>query len=332
MKQYYIIFFILTLGLFSCNKEKIDTPLQIYVDNFFIEAEKRGIQLSRKKLEVVFNDDLSSCGIGYSDFNEKGKRRVEINMNSFCWQEKSTIQKELLMFHELGHAILERGHDNRKLPNGMFASIMTEGDIQHGLYTEYSLELRDYYLNELFNSDEPIPEWAKLKTNKSILFSEDFELPSDNWKFSIFPEEAIDKIKGVIELNEEGNSKVAKIVALDFLNTNGLYGWYFDLQPPNLTAGGILQLNAKISTKNLGRLDGAELSIVAGSWDRDSTISSIVFSNSDEKVILDNQEGIYSARIGYYPNSVKRIAINLNMRGSVKGEIEFDDIELVYYE
>jgi hypothetical protein len=34
------------------------------------------------------------------------------------------VSKEILMFHELGHAILRRSHDQSVLPNGDYASIM----------------------------------------------------------------------------------------------------------------------------------------------------------------------------------------------------------------
>ncbi len=335
MKQNLSIFFFLVLVLFSCKKEKIDTDLQIYVDQFFIEAEKRNINLKRRKLEVVFNDTLKYCGVGYKDFQGKGTRRVEINMSLPCWNEKSELQREILLFHELGHAILERGHKNKRLPNRMFASIMAEDDIQHGLYTEYSLELRDYYIDELFNPAEPVPEWAELKTNKRILLLEDFEEPTEEWIFSVYPESTKNSILGEIQLNQEGDSKVAKITALEDLDTNdGFYSWSLVLEPPDLFIGGSLQLNAKIKTKDLKRLNGAEITVITESWTTDSTNTSLVFGLIDRQntPVWDNTEGKHTVQIGYYPSSVKRIAIHLHKLGPIRGEVEFDDIELVYYE
>jgi len=323
----------MALALSSCKKEKIDTDLQIYVDQFFIEAEKRGMNLKRRKLEVVFNDTIRVCGLGYKDYEGKGTRRVEINMTSHCWKQESELRKEILLFHELGHAILERGHKNRRLPNGMFASIMTEGS---GLYSEYRLELRDYYVDELFNPNEPVPEWAKLKPDKRVLFIEDFENPKEGWRFAVYPENVNNSILGEIKLNQESSSKVAKIIALEDVDIDdGFYIWSFIFQPPELTIGGNLELNTKIKTKDLERLNGANIFIATESWNIDSTNKSLVYGDLvylGGINVWDNIEGKYTAQLGYYPSSVKRIIIQLQMIGSVRGEVEFDDVELIYYE
>ncbi len=43
----------------ACKKERqiiIEAPFQEYVDNFFLEADKRNIKISRNNLEVVFQE------------------------------------------------------------------------------------------------------------------------------------------------------------------------------------------------------------------------------------------------------------------------------------
>jgi len=303
MKQCYHLILILVIGLLSsCQKEKIDTEFQTYVDDFFFEAEKRGINLSRK----VFSDTLQYCGKGYNDFEDKGKRRVEINRKSACWQGTSELQKEKLIFQLLGRAVLEREYNDKSLPNGMPASILTINNVQQDLYTDYSLELREYYVDELFNSDD------------------------------IYPENTDDSILGEINLNQDGDSKVAKIRALEDLEINGLYAWSKIFQPSdigNLSIGGNLQVNAKIKTKDLERVNGAGIQIVVVSGNNNSTTQSVVLGQiGRQNTVWDNTENIYSAQIGYYPSSVKWIEIHLTMNGPLKGEIEFDDIELVYYD
>jgi len=333
MKQFLSKISLLAIIFISCNKEKIDIELQTYVDDFFFEADKRNMNLSRKNLTVVFNENINSCGIGYSDFEGKGKRRVEINMSFSCWQVLSDIQKEILIFHELGHAILERGHKNEKLPNGMFTSLMAEGDILNGLYTEFSLELRDYYIDELFNSNEQIPEWAGLKTIDSVIFTEDFETSKEGWNFVVLPEELKDNVIGEIKLNSEGSSKVANILSIPNMSINGLYGWHFTFQPPELGIGGILQLRAKIKKKNFDNRNRVDLVILTESWTIDSNNNSTIISSPNEKSIIENNaEYLYTTQIGYYPNSVKEIQIQLNMTGQHNGEVEFDNVELIYIE
>lgn len=80
------------------------------------------MNLDESNLEVVFQDLENACGYGYINYNNTGLRRVEIAPN--CWEDRKENWKEWLMFHELGHAILERGHLNSVMPNRMAKSIM----------------------------------------------------------------------------------------------------------------------------------------------------------------------------------------------------------------
>ncbi len=63
------------------------------------------------------------------------------------------------MFHELGHAILGRWHQNEQLSNGDFKTMMFARN-QFGLYNEFTPERRAYCLNDLFNPETPAPIWA----------------------------------------------------------------------------------------------------------------------------------------------------------------------------
>ena len=55
-----------------------------------------------------------------------------------------TINRESLVFHELGHSYLGRGHDDAILDNGYYKSIMNTYVISYGP------DMRDYYIDELF--------------------------------------------------------------------------------------------------------------------------------------------------------------------------------------
>jgi predicted SprT family Zn-dependent metalloprotease len=49
---------------------------------------------------------------------------MDVVINSNCWQSYNDINKEKLLFHELGHAVLNRPHNDYKLPDGDFKSMM----------------------------------------------------------------------------------------------------------------------------------------------------------------------------------------------------------------
>ncbi len=64
------------------------------------------------------------------------------------WNQASHLIKEMVIFHELGHCVLGRGHKETSFPNGICQSIM-----RSGLGTcrdAYTSENRDYFIEELF--------------------------------------------------------------------------------------------------------------------------------------------------------------------------------------
>ena len=79
--------------------------------------------------------------------------RKEIEIDSAFWNEAEDLIKEELIFHELGHCILNRGHDNTmveavgypyKIPN----SIMNRYVFGH---SRFYRQFHDHYIEELLN-------------------------------------------------------------------------------------------------------------------------------------------------------------------------------------
>lgn len=73
------------------------------------------------------------------------QRRIEILRS---WFEKASgCSQEALMYHELGHCVLNRDHlDTYNGPYGLSTSIMHSLLINGGVWCEH----RDYYVKELF--------------------------------------------------------------------------------------------------------------------------------------------------------------------------------------
>ncbi|MDH3648458.1 MAG: hypothetical protein OEQ53_02190 [Saprospiraceae bacterium] len=144
---------------------------QEIVDLFVDEAAVRGIELTIDNLIVLEDPDLpfDLCGsCNASDLNIKVQRIVSIHPRR-CWP--NNLQKEALLFHELGHCILGRSHTSALLPNGDFKSLMVPSNI--GVYSPCVYQFggaaddcnftfkRTYYIDELFDPDMPIPDWAR---------------------------------------------------------------------------------------------------------------------------------------------------------------------------
>ncbi|GAB4027806.1 hypothetical protein GCM10028809_13990 [Spirosoma gilvum] len=137
--------------------------------SFRAEAAKRNSAVSTDNLIITFQagqqEDI--CGQCYL---ETGKPpRITLNNNSFCWQEANQQEREGLIFHELGHCLLMRLHKADRFPNGAYLTLMNPDNV--GVYAPCRYPIggeecdkrnrREYYIDELFTTIMPTPDWAK---------------------------------------------------------------------------------------------------------------------------------------------------------------------------
>ena len=111
MKNLFIL--ILALAVQSCSlnsfdqhvEYRVDPLLKPYVDKFYEEAEKRGVELQRVNLIVLLSNEIGSK-FGLSEI-KNGQKIVSINSYLVDSNEK---RLKVIIFHELGHALLNRRH------------------------------------------------------------------------------------------------------------------------------------------------------------------------------------------------------------------------------
>lgn len=113
----------------------IHPALKPYYDSFVIEGKKRGVVVDPQSIILTIKP-LSTCGLTVYSTNS-----VFIDTTSSCWG----IDKRELVFHELGHFILHRSHDN-EIINGKIKSIM----IGDGYIVNMANDEK-YYFDELFS-------------------------------------------------------------------------------------------------------------------------------------------------------------------------------------
>lgn len=168
------IFLVLILTT-SCQKEP-DSPTTVYqvppsvepyVQRFLLEAQKRGKNFQIDNLIVKLSDQpieptpgQYSCGITTGKITKQHQNIIRIDTQCLAWRYNDT-SREVLIFHELGHAILLRFHDNSRLPNGAWKTLMT--GTRWSIFDFYITEpsRRDYYIDELFNPNTPTPDWGQ---------------------------------------------------------------------------------------------------------------------------------------------------------------------------
>lgn len=142
------------LVMVSCEKEEeifVDTGLLSYFERFELEAAARGITFDYEEdrieghLENIEETDVS----GKCQFNSVYPDKVTIDVN--FWRSASDLEKEFVVFHELGHCFLEREHTEEATNGNVCKSIMHSGT--GTCRNAYSLSTRTNYLDELFVID-----------------------------------------------------------------------------------------------------------------------------------------------------------------------------------
>ncbi len=149
--------------LFSCSKKQrenlIEPEIEPYVDSFYLEANRLGVELDIKKNDItitfVESDEFSGqCSYGFWN------NSIQIDLG--FWEDATHERKYWLIFHELGHCVLNRTeHLNEVFPNGECKSEM-DGDEDNFFCSsnKYSKLWKNYYINELFfPSRNKLPDW-----------------------------------------------------------------------------------------------------------------------------------------------------------------------------
>jgi len=167
----HLIFFsfFCTIPFIGCtNSHEYDVPSEIqpYVDLFLTEAAIRGhvYDFSKSGLIIEFAE-LSDSVAGLCHYETP----IRIEIDKSYWtavgqKQGSELLRENLIFHELGHGILGRKHDNTVLANGDWKSIMCGGTkvANRSWNINYRGIRRDYYVDELFDNTVSAPLFSSL--------------------------------------------------------------------------------------------------------------------------------------------------------------------------
>ncbi|MEM1120764.1 MAG: hypothetical protein AAGJ18_09970 [Bacteroidota bacterium] len=158
-KQPSILLLLLAICLLIINCEKatdenliietlhIDATLLPYFERFVAEGASRGVtvDLDEKRIEgFLINIEVADVA-GQCTYNSTSTRRINIDID--YWNASTDLEKEFVVFHELGHCYLERSHSDIQ-ENRTCTSIMHSGT--SGCRFQYTTFSRSAYLDELF--------------------------------------------------------------------------------------------------------------------------------------------------------------------------------------
>jgi len=123
-----------------------------YFQRFEEAALLRGevIDLNNKDITAEIME-ISDDGVaGTCTYSSHAPNHIVIDEAFF--NQTSDLYKEMVIFHELGHCVLFRGHRETRDQHGNCVSIMRSG--VEGCRDNYRSETRAAYLNELFALDD----------------------------------------------------------------------------------------------------------------------------------------------------------------------------------
>lgn len=259
-KNSHLLFLLLLFfASFSCDPKEDPVPetdpfpsLSIYVDRFVAEARARGLNLDMSSLDVQYVDDKITqngrefCGYGWSNFPPTGRRQVLISRDPSCgFAINSDIEREIFVFHEIGHAFLNLQHDNSFLCDNRPLSIMHENVNLYGYY-EDSPEYKDYYLNELFDrlaAEEECIKYAKEFDTDPVFFT--IRDNEGSWIFS----NAQGSFTGQRITNFTPNALVISSVPNRTSTTTGY--WFTQIYNPNIPKDARVTLRTKVYSEGL---------------------------------------------------------------------------------
>ena len=174
----------------SCKNSKeysVDPSFIDYLQRFETEGTARGKTFDPEANGLIIEfGNLANGDAGLTHY----EKPIRIQIDRTYWDAISKsagadLMKEDLIFHELGHGLLNRAHINTTLANGDWKSMMCGGDKvnNRSWNINYHGERRKYYVDELFNESTPAPDFASLQlpvdtTGFSTFVSFNFDTPS----------------------------------------------------------------------------------------------------------------------------------------------------------
>ena len=163
-----LVFIISLLCLMSCTEESIlstnaedeelvpdniqdfgdvDQRLLSYFQSFEEEAALRGIDINITDFGTTGEiSDIPENGVAGTCEYGAHINHVTVDLN--YWNNTSELEREFVVFHELGHCVLHLDHNDTSFSNGLCVSLMASGT--GGCRNAYNNQNREYYIDELF--------------------------------------------------------------------------------------------------------------------------------------------------------------------------------------
>jgi len=127
----------------------VDERLWPYFERFEEAGIERGydVDLVASRITGVI-EDLDGEHVAGQCTTFGSFRPGRVTMDAEFWDRANDSFKEFIIFHELGHCFLDRGHREDAFSNGRCVSIMRSGTLD--CRDNYNVATRSNYIDELF--------------------------------------------------------------------------------------------------------------------------------------------------------------------------------------
>lgn len=304
---------------------QVNDQFKEYVLRFISEAKARNVEVDVSTLKIesvtqtIAYGGVNYCGFTYTSL--PAAPSVQIAMTSYCWNDQTDLNKEILIFHELGHALLRRSHDDAILSNGLKKSMMQSGS-QFDMYTEFTPLLRTYYLDELFNPSASPSSVIIKHSNTRIIFQDSISSPS-SWEF--IKSSGSPPHTGTISSIEYASPRHAlSISSSEATGVNQFSYFGRSITVTGVPATSELIINVMIKLKGVTK--GASIAVDVISQGKRSA-----FYTTQGAINLTGTQDFtqYSVKIPVLPEKADSIYVYLIFFGENNGTILFDDIQVV---
>lgn len=158
----------LALGaLFGCGSTpkneirlaSVEAPFVEYVERFNKDARSEFVAVDTSMITIQMVDEIPMRG-NYYIMGDCQAQTQSIRVNQKFWDTFTEHCREQLIYHELGHCVLDRGHSHdkmvyggRTLPATLMAPVGLPCNLESARH-ELSVKLRSKYVHELFHKGE----------------------------------------------------------------------------------------------------------------------------------------------------------------------------------
>jgi hypothetical protein len=155
MMRIYLSLLLAVCFTLSCANKvdgvRMDEELVPYFQIFEDEAAKRGVVFNNEveQIEGYLQNIVDNGVIGACRRNDGEGKNRSVFFDKPYWERATQLEKEYVVFHELGHCFLELDHDDSENEKGECISIMASGT--GSCRDNFNSLTRDELIDELFS-------------------------------------------------------------------------------------------------------------------------------------------------------------------------------------